>query len=35
MLEWISLGLLVAMGKTERQIERVGNLVNRENKFQI
>ena len=33
MLEWISLGLMVAMEKTGSQAERVENLVGGEDKF--
>jgi hypothetical protein len=34
-LKWISLGLVVAVEKTKSQIERVGNLVGGEDKFQL
>jgi hypothetical protein len=33
--KWISLGLVVAVEKTKSQIERVGNLVGGEDKFQL
>jgi hypothetical protein len=35
MLKWISLRLVVAMEKTESQIEIVGILVGGEDKFQL
>jgi hypothetical protein len=35
MLEWISLGLVVIVEKTENQVGRVGNLVCGEDKFHL